>query len=207
MDKRLIERLNQLTDRSHNRRRALLLSGALVTLLAPQADARQSALDRRRKRAEKRAQKQHDAKKRKNKKSGKSNKKTGFSADCTRFVISAGPNRTDEFEHIDDDLLIELIPAGGNAKVIFKDDSDSPNGVGGQHLSVDPFSAKVGDRIRIVARNEVAGGCELDEIWLHCLEGKGGKVKLQDAITPAECAPNANQLGVFSDTTVRIKNS
>ena len=55
MDRRLIARLNQLTDRSHNRRRALLLGGALVTLLAPQADAKQSALDRRRKRAEKRA--------------------------------------------------------------------------------------------------------------------------------------------------------
>ena len=69
-----------------------------------------------------------------------------------------------------------------------------------------PFSAKVGAEVHIVARNEVAGGCELDEIWLHCLEGRGGKVKLTGRISPRECGRDANRIGVFFDKTVRIKN-
>jgi hypothetical protein len=60
--------------------------------------------------------------------------------------------------------------------------------------------------VHIVARNEVVGGCELDEIWLHCVEGRGGKVKLTDRITPEECESDANQIGVFFETTVRITN-
>ena len=69
-----------------------------------------------------------------------------------------------------------------------------------------PFTARVGDQVHIVARNEVVGGCELDEIWLHCVEGRGGKVKLTDSITPEECQSDANRIGVFFETTVRIKN-
>ena len=73
-------------------------------------------------------------------------------------------------------------------------------------MRVAPFTARVGDELHIVARNEVAGGCELDEIWLHCIEGKGGKVKLTDRILPEDCQADANRVGVFLDTTVRITN-
>jgi hypothetical protein len=138
----------------------------------------------------------------------KKDKEQGFSRDCHRFVIAAGPDRDDKFQHIDDDLLIELIAKGkkGGAKTLLEDDNDEPNGANGAHLKVNPFTARVGDRIHVVARNEEAGGCELDEIWIHCIEGRGGRVKLFDAVTPEECRGNANRVGVFVDETVRIKN-
>ncbi len=91
--------------------------------------------------------------------------------------------------------------------MLFNDDNDAPNGPGGSHPTVDPFTAEVGGRIRVVACNEAAGGCELDAVWLRCLEGKGGSVKLLDAVTPAERRKNANTVGVFLDTMVRIRNT
>jgi hypothetical protein len=208
------ERLSRILVGLQGRRSVALLAAALSALVFLPADARdKSPLERRRKRAEERSRKRSDSKSRKG--SGKKNKKkrkdkakeTGFSASCERFLISAGPSKTDRFKHIDDDLFIELLPAGGTPRVLFKDDNDAPNGPGGSHPTVDPFTAQVGDRIRIVARNEEAGGCELDAIWLHCLEGKGGSVKLLDAVTPKECKKDANTVGVFLDTTVRIRNS
>jgi hypothetical protein len=190
---------------------ALLAAAVSASLFAPAVAKDKSPLERRRKRAEKRSGKRDSGKSRnrdKGKKKGKDKaKETGFSATCERFLISAGPSKADRFKHIDDDLFIELLPAGGTAKVLFKDDNDAPNGPGGSHPTVDPFTAEVGDRIRIVARNEVVGGCELDAIWLHCLEGKGGSVKLLDAVTPNECKKDANTVGVFLDTTVRIRNT
>ena len=136
-----------------------------------------------------------------------SERRTAFSRKCKRFVISAGPNRNERFDNTDDDVLIEIIPRNGGAtKTVFNDDNNGPNGPNGDHLSVPPFTARVGDQVHIVARNEVAGGCELDEIWLHCIEGRGGKVKLTDSISPEECQSNANRIGVFFETTVRIKN-
>ena len=136
-----------------------------------------------------------------------SSRGTAFSRKCRRFVITAGPNRKDQFQHIDDDLFIEIIPRrGGAAKTVFDDNNNAPNGPNGDHPSVPPFTARVGDQVHIVARNEAAGGCELDEIWLHCIEGRGGKVKLTDSVTPEECRPNASRIGVFFETTVRIKN-
>jgi hypothetical protein len=194
------------------RRSLAAVVAALSTSLVMPAGAKdKSPLERRRKRAEKRSEKRSGGKSRgngknKGKKKGKA-RETGFSASCERFLISAGPSKTDRFKHIDDDLFIELLPAGGPPRVLFKDDNDGPNGPGGSHPTVDPFAAQVGDRIRIVARNEVAGGCELDAIWLHCLEGKGGSVKLLDAVTPAKCKKAANTVGAFLDTTVRIRNS
>lgn len=209
-------RLTEFMAKARSRRAvAVLLALSPVAAWLPAEAKDNSALQRRRKRAEKRASRRQGGKSRKSDKSKNNKNKrakkgkakgTGFSAKCERFVISAGPNRTDRFKHTDDDLFIELLPAGGNPKVLFKDDNDAPNGPGGSHLAVEPFDAQVGDRIRIVARNEVAGGCELDAIWLHCIEKKGGSVKLLDAITPAECKKNADKVGVFLDTTVRIRN-
>jgi hypothetical protein len=134
-------------------------------------------------------------------------KNESFSRSCRRFTISAGPDQNDRFRHIDDDLMIELLPKrGGRLEVIFNDDNDSPNGPDGSHPKVEKFSARVGDRIRIIARNEVAGGCELDEIWLHCVDEDGGRVKLNDAITPEDCSGDADTVGVFFDQIFRIKN-
>lgn len=165
---------------------------------------RSQILQRKRRKAEQRGGKKRN----KNKNDDSKRKDEGFSRDCRRFVIAAGPDRDDKFRHVDDDLDIELIPKGkrGGAKILLEDDNNSPNGNNGDHLKVNPFTAKVGDKIRIVARNEVVGGCELDEIWIHCIEGRGGKVKLTDAITPEECRPDQNSVGVFEDRTVRIRN-
>ena len=203
-----MDQLAEMLNGLRGRRSLALLAAALpAALIVPAGAKDQSPLDRRRKRAEKRSGKRSSGKSRGKSKDKKKAKETGFSASCERFLISAGPSKTDRFKHIDDDLMIELLPAGGNPKVLFKDDNDSPNGPGGSHPTVDPFTAQVGDRIRIVARNEVAGGCELDAIWLHCLEGRGGSVKLLDAVTPNECKRDANTVGVFLDTTVRIRNT
>jgi hypothetical protein len=204
------DQLSGVLARVQGRRSLALLAAALSTSLFVTAEAKdKSPLERRRKRAEKRSGGKSRSKGNgQGKKKGKDKaKETGFSATCERFLISAGPSKTDRFKHIDDDMFIELLPAGSSPKVLFKDDNDAPNGPGGSHPTVDPFTAEVGDRIRIVARNEVAGGCELDAIWLHCLEGKGGSVKLLDAVTPKECKKDANTVGVFLDTTVRIRNS
>jgi hypothetical protein len=214
MDQLTTERLTELLRKVLGRRSLALLAAALSSSLFMPARAKDtSPLERRRKRAEDRSDKRSGGKSRSNGK-GKSKKKgkdktkeTGFSANCEQFLISAGPTKTDRFKHIDDDLFIELLPAGGNPKVLFKDDNDAPNGPGGSHPAVDPFTAQVGDRIRIVARNEEAGGCELDAIWLHCLEGKGGSIKLLDAVTPNECKKDADTVGVFLDTTVRVRNA
>ena len=169
---------------SGSRRRALAIAGAMMIGSDPVTARRRSDSDQRR-----------------------STGGTAFSRTCKRFIITAGPNRNDRFEHTDDDLEIEIISRNGGAtKTVFDDDNRAPNGPNGDHLRVPPFTARVGDEVHIVARNEVAGGCELDEIWLHCIEGRGGKVKLTDRITPEECQSDANQIGVFFETTVRIKN-
>ena len=170
-----------------SRRQALFAAGAIIV----GADARHAAARRK---SSDQAQRRTGA-------------GTAFSKKCRRFIITAGPNRDDRFQHTDDDLLVEVIPRkGGSAKVVFNDDNNGPNGNNGEHLRVAPFTARVGDEIHIVARNEVAGGCELDEIWLHCIEGKGGKVQLTDRILPQDCQEDANRIGVFLDTTVRITN-
>lgn len=208
------DQLAALLAKLQGRRGVTLLAAALsASLIAPAEASAKTPLERRRKRAEERSRKRSDGKSRKKgkgngKKQGKNKaRESGFSAKCERFLISAGPSKTDRFKHIDDDLFIELLPAGGTPRVLFRDDNDAPNGPGGSHPTVDPFTAEVGDRIRIVARNEEPGGCELDAIWLHCLEGKGGSVKLLDAVTPKACKKNADTVGVFLDKTVRIRNS
>jgi hypothetical protein len=169
---------------SASRRRALAIAGSMVIGANPV-----------------RARRRRDSNQR------RSTGGAAFSRTCGRFVISAGPNRNDEFQHIDDNLLIEIIPRdGGASKTVLNDNNNGPNGPNGEHLSVAPFTARVGDQVHIVARNEVTGGCELDEIWLQCVEGRGGKVKLTDSITPEECRSDADDIGVFFETTVRINN-
>ncbi|MCC7021823.1 MAG: hypothetical protein IT338_03295 [Thermomicrobiales bacterium] len=199
-----IDRMARALAGRRSRRQSLAtLGGAVVALGAESALGRKrkngSLYDRAKRRAERRASK---------KSSSEKSKSAAFPRDCRHFVIAAGPNRDAKFKHIDDDLRIELIPKGKNAsaRVLLDDDNNGPNGKNGDHIKVSPFTARVGDRIRIIARNEVVGGCELDEIWLHCIEGKGGKVKLNSRITPDQCRVNANKVGVFLDKTVRIKN-
>jgi hypothetical protein len=134
-------------------------------------------------------------------------RRTAFSRKCQRFVISAGQDPDDRLRHTDDDLEIKLISRkGGASKTIFNDNNNAPNGPDGDHLIVAPFTARVGDKLHIIARNEVAGGCELDELWLHCIEGRGGKIQLTESISPQECQSDANKIGVFFETKIRIKN-
>src|ERR671916_394396 len=66
------------------RRRAITAAGALFIGVKPVA-----------------ARKRRDGDER------KSTRGTAFSRKCKRFVISAGPNRNDRFQHTDDDVLIE----------------------------------------------------------------------------------------------------
>ncbi len=198
---------------SGSRRKAILAGAAALLVtdfeIVPGKSRRTSSsvLDKRRKRAEKRGENARNKKSKDGRASGKKGKES-FSKNCRRFVVSAGPDPNDRFEHIDDDVLIELIPKGkkGVPTVLLRDDNNAPNGPNGDHPRATPFTAKVGDSIHIVARNEVVGGCELDEVWIHCTEGRGGKVKLTDAVTPEECSRNASKVGVFFDETVRITN-
>jgi hypothetical protein len=208
MQQTAIERLARALASSQNRRQSFAaLCGAVIALGAESTlggkRGHASRYDRAKRRAERRASRKSSSSKDKKKKG------EGFPRNCRHFVIAAGANRDDKFKHIDDDLRIELIPKGntGGARVLLDDDNNGPNGKNGDHIKVPPFTARVGDRIRIIARNEVAGGCELDAIWLHCVEGKGGGVKLSSRISPDQCRANANQVGVFLDKTVRIKNS
>jgi hypothetical protein len=130
-----------------------------------------------------------------------------FPKDCRKFQISAGPSRGDKFKHIDDDLFIELIPKGHNRRreTLLNDDNGSPNGPNGDHIKGPEFKARVGDRIHVVARNAQEGGCELDEIWLHCIENPGGKIRLFNRISPRDCRKDADKIGVFFDETKRIR--
>ena len=179
-----VEMLARVFAVSGSRRRALVTAGAIIVGADPAAAQRRRNSQRRR-----------------------SGRRAAFSKKCNRFVISGGPDRNDELQHVDDDVEIKIIPRdGGAATTVFNDNNNGPNGPNGDHLSVAPFTARVGDQVHIVARNEVTGGCELDELWLHCVEGRGGKVKLTDGVTPAECQSNANKIGVFFETTIRIKN-
>jgi hypothetical protein len=203
-----IDRLARMLAAPGSRRCALAAVGALVLgvpagpLAAKKRRSPSSTIKNKRKRAERR----RDGKDR-----GGSKDKSGkdsFPRDCRRFVLAGGPDRDDKFKHVDDDVIIELIPKGkkGDRKILLEDDNGSPNGNNGAHLKVNPFTAKVGDKIHIVARNAVTGGCELDEIWIHCVEGKGGRVRISDAVTPSECRGDAGKVGIFLDRTVRIKN-
>jgi hypothetical protein len=127
---------------------------------------------------------------------------------CRHFEISAGPRRGGKFKHIDDDLLIVLIPKGKRGRrrtILFEDDNGEANGDNGKHLKVAPFKARVGDRIQIIAKNAQAGGCELDEIWLHCTEAGGGKKRLSKRITREDCRDDWNRIGVFFNKVVRIR--
>jgi hypothetical protein len=158
MQQASIDRIARALSTPGSRRLILPAVGSLIL-----AATSHSAWGKKKKRDEptearrkRRSKKQRDD--RKNRDKSSKDKNSSFSRDCRRFVISAGPDRDDKFQHIDDDLLIELIPKGkkGGAKTLLEDDNDSPNGNNGDHLKVNPFTARVGDKIHIVARNEAA---------------------------------------------------
>lgn len=194
-------------------RRRLALVGAASVVLAggavPGSARRRRDRTRRDRDSSRSGRRNNDDNARRKKDKNRGRVIVPFARSCDRFVISAGPSPNDKFKHIDDDLHIELIAKGkrGGIRVLLRDDNNSPNGPDGDHLRVEPFEARVGDRIHIVARNEVAGGCELDAIWLHCTQGSNGRVKLTDRITPEECRNRANSVGVFFEKMIRIKTS
>ena len=196
MIERGIDRLARVLAQPHSRRHAVLAAAVALTCAGPLPSA-----------ARRRATDEKPNHRHRNKDDKKRSKKSTISRDCEHFVIAAGPDENDKFKHIDDDLTIVLFPKGrnGRPKVLFKDDNKLPNGNGGKHLSVDPFTAHVGDRIEITATNAVGGGCELDGFWLHCTEGKGGMVQLTKRIRPEKC--DGNKTGVFFDKVLRIRAS
>jgi hypothetical protein len=198
MIERGIDRLSRALAAPHSRRRAMLAAALVLT----GAQGLPAAAQRRATGNKPKTQRQH-----KNKDGKKKDKKSTIPRSCERFVISAGPEKNDKFKHIDDDLFIELIPKGRNVhrEVLLKDDNGLPNGDNGKHLSVKPFTAKVGDQIFIRATNEQEGGCELDEIWLHCIDRGGGSVRLTKRIKPDKC--DGNHTGVFFESRLRIRSS
>jgi hypothetical protein len=196
MIERGIDRLARALAAPHSRRQAVhTVAAALTGVHALPAAAQHPGTDK----------KPRNQDRNKNKDRKKNDKKSTIPRNCERFVISAGPDKDDKFKHIDDDLFIELIPKGRNVhrEVLLKDDNGLPNGDNGKHLSVKPFTAKIGDRIHIVATNAEKGGCELDEIWLHCIESKGGEMRLTKRIKPENC--NGDQLGAFLNALIRIR--
>src|SRR5690349_5575182 len=57
-------------------------------------------------------------------------------SNCKRFILAAGNNPTDEFQHIDDDLRVVLKPKGepkSKWRVLLDDHNGTPNGPGGDH--------------------------------------------------------------------------
>ena len=82
---------------------------------------------------------------------------------CRRFVLSGGP-LPDDFIFVDDDLTVRL-----NGDPIFAEgDRDS------SYIAPIRFTARAGDRLRIVARSGAVelGGCQyLGSLFLHCRTG------------------------------------
>lgn len=133
-----------------------------------------------------------------------------FDRDCTRFILSAGNRRTTEFEHVDDDLEIELQRKGSRHwKTIYLDDDGTAN-ENGKHASPVKFRAQVGDKIRITATNGAATAgsqaCELDEIWLFCDDRNSRGKRVFDGYDRTEVGSgNCRVNGVFVSETFRIK--
>jgi hypothetical protein len=128
-------------------------------------------------------------------------------SNCTRFILAAGSKKTDKFRHIDDDLQVWVIPKGRKkkSKLVFKDDSQGPNGPHGRHIQPIKFKAKVGDQLEIIGINAVAGGCELDEMYLFCDSGGGGG-KGEKLMDHYECnSSEGGKTGVFFDKKFRIR--
>jgi hypothetical protein len=78
-------------------------------------------------------------------------------ATCTSWIISGGPNRTDQIL-VDDDLRITV-----NGAPVLND----PDGKASLLQPV-PFTAQVGDSLAVTARDAVPSCRSLSPLWLHC---------------------------------------
>lgn len=122
-----------------------------------------------------------------------------FDRNCSQFQIAARDRK--KFEHVDDNLLIEVQAKGSRRwKSVWDDRTDDNVNYKGDPFRVKPFRAKVGDKIRIRAYN-LEGQCDLDEVWLFCADGRGTGKKLLNRYGPKSSCPAAQ----FVDETVRIK--
>jgi len=113
---------------------------------------------------------------------------------CRRFILSGGPNRKREID-VDDDLAVYV-----NDRRIFND-RDGVIGIGLEPIEPIGFRARVGDRIRIVARDGEGPCRSLSSLWLHCRDGGDGR-RLTRGVRET-CRPNRRP-GVFFDETFRI---
>ena len=123
-----------------------------------------------------------------------SRKVAAFPNSCERFILSAGKNVTKEID-VDDDLSVFL-----NDKAIFRD-NDGVIGIGLKAIEPIRFRARVGDTLRIVARDGEGPCHSLSPLWLHCRDG-GEPRKLTNGVN-AECGSN-NSVGKFFDKKFRI---
>ena len=101
---------------------------------------------------------------------------------CRRFVLSGGPSPDDEIL-VDDDLTVRL-----NGRTIFEDGDGSAS-----LIAPIRFSARAGDRLRIIAADAQEFCRELGPLYLHCRTG-GKARKLSDGV-PYVC--NGQPSGVF----------
>jgi len=127
-----------------------------------------------------------------------------FSSGCDRFILAAGDRRDTEFEHVDDDFGVQIKRKGKKSweDLYIDDDGFINEDNGNRHAKPIEFDARVGDKLRIVARNAAPGGCGLDEIWLFCERGGDGKRLLKRYTCSGS---EADRTGVFLDETFRIK--
>jgi hypothetical protein len=121
-----------------------------------------------------------------------------FDRNCSQFVLAGRDDRN--FEHVDDNLFVEVQAKGSRRwKAVWDDRTDDNVNFQGEPFRIRPFRARVGDKIRISAYN-VEGSCDLDEVWLYCANGRGTGKRVLSRYGPKSCAP-----GKFFEETFRIK--
>jgi hypothetical protein len=117
-----------------------------------------------------------------------------YSDRCERFSLSAGKNPNKEID-VDDDLTVYL-----NGERIFRD-NDGVIGIGLEPIEPIHFRAKVGDKLRVVAKDGQGPCRSLSPLWLHCRDG-GSPKKLTNGVD--EDCKDGRPPRTFFDETFRI---
>jgi hypothetical protein len=114
-----------------------------------------------------------------------------YNDNCRRFTLSAGQNERKEID-VDDDLIVYL-----NDEKIFKD-RDGVIGIGLEPIEPIKFKARVGDKLRIVAKDGQGPCFSLSPLWLHCRDG-GSPKKLTKGVEE-DCDPERPPKKFFDET-------
>jgi len=109
---------------------------------------------------------------------------------CSRWVLSGGRKKTEPIE-VDDRIIIYL-----NGDLVYGDRTD--------RSEIYPpfrFSARRGDRLRIVARDGQTPSYKMDPLYLHCArDGEPRRLSRRVAEVSGQTSPK----GKFFDETFRI---